>query len=626
MMKIFTIISLITISLTLFGSKKETFFAYRSFWPETGAMRQFAEAGIDTYAVMPSNSFNTLGEPYCKFPPFWVWDETYLWGIVDEQFDLVIRQNEKAKFIVMIDVNSPIWLARRIDRRYGMGGDSYNEPSNSLCMKEWRELTEKMIKAYVNHMEERYGDRVVSYMIAGGGTSEWYCLSQGRAVMQKEQAWEKWLKDKNLPNWEIPTHKQLRSPKYKNLYFDPQTQQANIEYRRFTEYVISQGVEDLQKIVRDIVGDKKQVGAFCGFIPVSLSGKLDNRMTFSSPTTDFVGSPGGYDNRDLGEGGGANAPIKSIKIRGKHYFQEIDHRTHTYNADLSPHIKIVMGPHFKGAKNQAESNAILKREFSHAIIWQNSLWCFDMWGGIFRTPETMEVVKKSHQLWQKHKNDKLPIKAEIVCIIDPDSCYYGRFIDYTHAKKAVSMVGAPYESIFFDDIEKVDFSKYKMVIFPHSFEITPKKKEILDKYVFKDNKTVITMGGFGITNGIDIDPSRIVKLVGFPYVKSKDIKIKQMGNWKSIYNSSIRVFNKKNLKKFAKDAGVHMYVNSTLPVYANDKLISIHTADGGKETIYLPRKVKQVKELYSDKIVAENTDKFEYEFKNPDTALFELID
>ena len=62
------------------------------------------------------------------------------------------------------------------------------------------------------------------------------------------------------------------------------------------------------------------------------------------------------------------------------------------------------------------------------------------------------------------------------------------------------------------------------------------------------------------------------------------------------------------------------------PVYANDKLISVHTADGGKETIYLPRKVKQVKELYSDKIVAENTDKFEYEFKKPDTALFELID
>ncbi len=45
------------------------FFAYRSFWPETGAMKQFADIGVDLYAVMPSNSFNSLGEPYCKFPP-----------------------------------------------------------------------------------------------------------------------------------------------------------------------------------------------------------------------------------------------------------------------------------------------------------------------------------------------------------------------------------------------------------------------------------------------------------------------------------------------------------------------------------------------------------------------------
>ncbi|MBP3357526.1 MAG: hypothetical protein J6K91_01325, partial [Opitutales bacterium] len=90
-MKRLTILFLAMLSLSLYGAKKETFFAYRSFWPESAAMRAFGEAGIDTYAVMPSNSFNTLGEPYCKFPPFWVWDETYLWNVVDEQFDLVIH-------------------------------------------------------------------------------------------------------------------------------------------------------------------------------------------------------------------------------------------------------------------------------------------------------------------------------------------------------------------------------------------------------------------------------------------------------------------------------------------------------------------------------------------------------
>ena len=624
-MKRLTILFLATLSLSLYGAKKETFFAYRSFWPESAAMRAFGEAGIDTYAVMPSNSYNTLGEPYCKFPPFWVWDETYLWNVVDEQFDLVIHQNPRAKFIVMIDVNSPLWLTRRLDRKYGMGGDSYAEPSNSLCIKEWRDLTEKMIKAYVNHMEERYGDRVYAYMIAGGGTSEWYCCAQGRAVPQKEELWEKWLKDRNLPNWEIPTHKRIYTQKFLKEQIDPATHQDVIEYARFTENIISQGVEDLQKIVRDIVGDKRQVGAFCGFSPKCFSGKLDNRMTFSSPTSDFVGSPGGYDNRALGQGGGATTPIKSVKIRGKHYFQEIDHRTHTYNADLTPYVKIG-GIHLHGAKNQAESDAILKREFAHAIIWQNSLWCFDMWGGIFKTPETMEIVKKSYQLWKKHQNDTYPISAEVVLITDPESGFYSQYLAYSHIKKAISTIGAPYEAIFFDDIEKVDFSKYKMVVFPHSFEITPKKKELLDKYVFKDNKTVVTMRGFGVSDGKTLDESRTEKLVGFPFAKSKTIQVKQMNGWKSVYNSNMGLFNKNNLQQFAREAGVHIYIDATVPVYANDKLIAIHTIEGGKRMVNLPRKVKQVKELYSDKIVAENTDKFEYEFKKPDTALFELID
>ena len=220
----------------------------------------------------------------------------------------------------------------------------------------------------------------------------------------------------------------------------------------------------------------------------------------------------------------------------------------------------------------------------------------------------------------------MPVRSEIACIIDPDSGYYVRFVDIEHIHKEVSVIGAPHEIIFFDDIEKVDFTKYKMVIFPHSCEITPKKKAILDKYVFKDNKTIVTIGGFGIINGKDIDETRTEKFVGFPYQKSKEIKSKQMGNWKSVYNSNMRMFNKEILKNLAKEAGVHMYVDEMWPVYANEKLVSIHTANGGKKIVSLPRKVKQVKELYSDKIVAENTDKFEYDFKTPDTALFELID
>ena len=69
-----------------------------------------------------------------------------------------------------------------------------------------------------------------------------------------------------------------------------------------------------------------------------------------------------------------------------------------------------------------------------------------------------------------------------------------------------------------------------------------------------------------------------------------------------------------------------MYLDEQVPVYANDKLVGVHVKDGGKKEIRLPRKAKKIVELFTGKIVGENTDKFTYDFKSPDTALFELRD
>ena len=164
-----------------------------------------------------------------------------------------------------------------------------------------------------------------------------------------------------------------------------------------------------------------------------------------------------------------------------------------------------------------------------------------------------------------------------------------------------------------------------MVVLAHTHEITPERKKLLDKYVFKDNKTVITIAGFGITDGKKLDKNFTKQLTGFEY-KQKGVNQKQMNGWKSVYGEHGSSFKRDKIWELAKQAGVHVYTDEPLPVYANDKLVAIHTKDGGKKTVYLPRKVKQVKELFTEKIVAENTDKFDYDFISPDTALFELID
>jgi hypothetical protein len=46
--------------------------------------------------------------------------------------------------------------------------------------------------------------------------------------------------------------------------------------------------------------------------------------------------------------------------------------------------------------------------------------------------------------------------------------------------------------------------------------------------------------------------------------------------------------------------------------------------NSGQQDIYLKKTVSKVTELFSGKIIAENTDCFSYRFSSPDTVLFYL--
>ena len=78
------------------------------------------------------------------------------------------------------------------------------------------------------------------------------------------------------------------------------------------------------------------------------------------------------------------------------------------------------------------------------------------------------------------------------------------------------------------------------------------------------------------------------------------------------------------LKSLAVSAGVNIWCDEEVPVYANGKLCAVHTAKGGRKTIRLPKKYGEVTEVFSGKVAARNASEFTWEFATPETALFEL--
>ena len=72
-------------------------------------------------------------------------------------------------------------------------------------------------------------------------------------------------------------------------------------------------------------------------------------------------------------------------------------------------------------------------------------------------------------------------------------------------------------------------------------------------------------------------------------------------------------------------AGIHFFTGDPdLKVWSSKEFLSAHTRDGGTKTIRLKRRAGRVIELFSGKIIAENTDIFTDDFAAPDTRLYYL--
>lgn len=608
-------------------------FSYRSFWPEFGAMRQFKDAGVDTVCIFAANTDNSLGLPYCKYAPVWRWFGKYDFASLDKQYDDVLAVNTNAQFICMVDLNTPVWLQRQLSLQgHSAECESFTMLSCACANPAWRKATAEYLAAVVSHLEARYGDRVKAYLLACGQTDEWMDYSRGVAGRAKAQAWKTWRTGKGMEDAPVPALERIDRAGFEGLLRDPAAERDVIDYAQFTGDVVADTVLGFAAKTRSLIPRGRQIGMFFGYIlelthsRMVWAGHLEYERLYASPDIDFFISPGTYGDRPMGGGSGFMVPNGTRVLNGKGFLHEIDHRTPTYNCALDEYVSIGwMVPW----KDQAETDAGLKREFALAIINQTSLWCFDMWGGVFKTPETMKIVAQSKRLWDAYAALPLKSRAEVALVVDPQSA---RLVNdqnplvaqiYQATRNKLNRLGAPFEVFSFNDLPRADLSQYKLLVFPGLFEVTPEKAEILRKHVFNKNRTAFFVYAPGISDGKSLDTARVKELTGTAF-KAPGVTAVARDGWQAVYASGYDAVTPQALREAAVAAGVTIYCEDAVPVYANERLVAVHMAQGGAKTVTLPCACREVKELYTGQVVPVAGRSFTYTFKSPDTALFEL--
>jgi hypothetical protein len=614
------------------------YFAYRSFWPELETMKRMNACGVDTICFYPANTLNSLGEPYCKYPPTWLWYDRYDFSSLDQQVADILSAVPSARLICLVDLNSPEWLCKnRPDF------NSFGQLGRTVCDDTWRQLVAAYLAAFLRHAEMQHGHRIEAYALACGYTTEWMDLSNGTESPSKTRAFQEWCRAQGFPvPSDIPSPSVREHISHGGLLRDPETDRLALDYWRFCSEAVADAIAFFVEKARENIRSHKHIGVFYGY-PIETGGErllrtahLAYERVLDLPGLDFLISPGTYRDRETGGGSGFMTPMGTVRLKGKAFLHECDQCTHTYNRHLSPYVSWNA---WHAWPDEASSLAGLKREVALALIQGASMWWFDMWGGFYQDASVFEAFREMKPIWDRFAGKSFDSVAETALVIDPDSFLYLResqLADDTNRdgvrpegfargiRNSLNRLGAPYDIYSMRDIPLIpSFDRYRCVIFCTPFEIDEEKEAMLREHVLRGGRTVVWFYAPGVSDGRRWTPERMEAFCGVPF-GTPGIVPNDMGEWQSVFVATPDDLTVDRLKKIAAGAGVALYCREPVPVYANSRLLAVHTADGGRIRIALPSSHAIIRELFSGAIVAQNCSAFEHDFPSPGTCLFDL--
>ena len=634
---------------------KPRLLAYRSFHTPLNTIEKFANAGYETICVFPAHTNNSRGTPYSQYPPVWRWYDKMDFYVFDQMIEDISRavtvpnsapstadphpletgatQQKQVKFLLMIDLNSPVWLEHM--NCYDCS-DTFNNLGKAIHNPHWLNPTMTYLEAFVRYAHEKYGDQIAAYLLACGATDEWFDYSHGTEDSNRRAAWRAWQQARGRADpVDIPPQSVREHMSHEDFLRNPIEDRLALQYWQFCNESVADTILKFADATRAIVGDTAEIGCFYGYILEKVSrtmvscGHLAYEKVLDSPNIDFLIGPCTYEDRQIGGGSGSLAPNGSAAVRGKHLLFECDQRTHTFNSYLTPYINLRIDTAWP---NERATVAGLKRELCHSLIKRASMWWFDMWGDFYQGEAVMDTLAKAQAIWMQCDTAPARDVCQVAMIVDPDSTYLVNEDNpqaaqlHVELRKKLNRLGAPYEIYSFGDIPKIkNFDQYKLVIFPGLFSIDAEKQEILNRYVLRGGRHVVWMYAPGIWDGSSFCPANCAKITGAPYGEDAPA-MAQMDGWSSCYLYRYETLTVELLRQLAAGSGVHMYVEEALPVYAEGNLLAIHTAQGGQRTVSVDSRYRIAKELFTGREFTIENGAFCYPFAEPDTALFLLTE
>ena len=148
--------------------------SFKTFRPTDRNISDFYNAGIRLFDILSTGTTSSVKEiKYSLFGESWIDDETYNFDVIDNQIDLFIKNAPDAYFGVMLVLDTREWWLKK---RKGYP-NSFTNLGQMFMEPEWNRLAGLYLKRAVEHIEDKYGDKVYGYYLLNGHTTEWFSMN-----------------------------------------------------------------------------------------------------------------------------------------------------------------------------------------------------------------------------------------------------------------------------------------------------------------------------------------------------------------------------------------------------------------------------------------------------------------
>lgn len=610
--------------------------AFKSFRPTEKNVKEFYDAGVRLFHVYCSGLPSGLKVPYSLYGETWFGDHNYNFDNLDKQIEFFKANAPEGYVFINIHLDVRQWW---LDENKG-NPNSFTHLSQIACNDKWKKDTADYLKALIKHVEEKYNDFVIGYFLLGGYTTEWFSeFDNEETHPNKERAYKKYMHNNKIV---IPSKEILERPSDEIILRNNTSEIIN--YRRFHNLLIANLVLYFAHEAQKIIKHKKILGMFFGYILELLSarmwyaGHIEFDLINKSKDIDLLATPSSYQFRSFDSTGAYMLLCDSLELNKKACFISFDHTTYLVpslpknkerlcnDPGTSTALTLLAQMRSRNKKDllidKFQTIEAMRREFMQKIYKRTGYWWFDMFEGWFYDKNLMQEVKHEVNLSNRFSNIAKQSISEVAVFFSGQSLYYmNKLSDINteticNQRGGLNKMGCPYDCYSLNDLESIDTSKYKLLIFVESLFLT-KKQRIIINNLKKNNITMLFIGpvdfaskGIESTNnllGMDLklvcnkEQNIICQNTSFGYSEPKydsyyvfDSDCQILGKYKeshktafalkkygsaNIIFSGIGNLDYLSLQMVLKIAGVHIYSNQGIATFVSNRFIGVYSPE-----------------------------------------------